>query len=130
MSSSKDAYEFNMKLFRLAESLSKNDIVVSVFRSEWAHFGSWVLEFQKGADADTYSDALLNKKYDTWGPIVLRVTWDGREEFLDIEEAKTPPLSGPNEWKKLLTKKIKKRKKEGLYSFIETYVNNWVNENA
>ena len=53
---------------------------------------------QRGAAADAYGDALLGKKWDTWGPEVVRITWDGREKQLVVATSPTPPLSAPNQW--------------------------------
>jgi hypothetical protein len=130
MKSSKNAYEFNKELFNLAERLAKNDIVISRLYADWGSFGSWIIHAQKGNETEKYSDAILNREYDTWGPIVLRITWDGKESFLLIEQSPTPPLSSPNAWQKIFSKNIKKKEFKDLISFVEKKINEWINNNA
>src|SRR5262245_7509743 len=96
--SAEHANRFLQELAALASRLADRNVVISRLQCEWAHFGSWVLEAQKGAVADAYGEALLAEKWDTSGPEVLRVSWDGRERFLTIQKGLTAPLSNPVDW--------------------------------
>jgi hypothetical protein len=96
--SAESASRFVQELSALAVRLAALDIAVSSLHCDWASFGSWKLEVQNGRAADTYGKALLASEWETPGPEVTRISWDGRERVLTIENAPTPPLSSPGPW--------------------------------
>ena len=93
--SAESANRFVQALSALAGRVAAIDVVVSSLHCDWASFGSWKLEVQKGRAADTYGKALLANQWDTHGLEVLRIYRDGRERVLTIENAPTPPLPSP-----------------------------------
>ena len=98
------AAEFNQRLFDVAKRLANKNLVVSEIHCDWGGFGSWWIQVQRGKSADQYSEALLNHDYDSWGPEVLRLLWDGRDGLLAVSSSPTPPISGPSRWKELEAK--------------------------
>lgn len=121
--SSEDAAEFLEDLTSLAGRLSSLDLVVSRLHCDWASFGSCILEVQRGAAADAYSDALLASKWDTWGPEVVRIVWDGRDKQLVIATSPTPPLSAPNQWHTVREEAFDDR--EAALTFAEQFLAKW-----
>jgi hypothetical protein len=99
--SAQSAEEFVRQLSALAERLAAQDFVVARLDCEWASFGSWSLEVQRGQAADKYHAALLKEDWNARGPDVVRFTWDGRERLLTIETAPTPPLSSAGPFKRV-----------------------------
>jgi hypothetical protein len=93
---------------------------------EWGSFGSWSLEAQKGAAADAYGEALLAEQWDTPGPSVLRVWWDGKERLLTIEKAPTPPLSSPGPWTRQVDETFEDSK--AAMDFVENYLGRWARD--
>ena len=96
--SAQSAQRFVQRLAELAARLAEHDVVVASLHCDWGSFGSWMLEAQKGVAADAYHDALRVERWETRGPEVLRISWDGREKLVTIESAPTPPLSAPGPW--------------------------------
>ena len=90
------------ELAELTYRLAANDIVVSSLHADWSHFGSWVLETQRGIDA-------------------LRFCWDGREESLSVDASPTGIYSLPNEWKNECNKGFDNPDDE-LLRFVEDYL--------
>ena len=88
--SAESARRFVQELSGLALRLAGRDLVVSSLHCDWGHFGSWTLEAQRGAAADAYRKALLAEQWDTAGPDVLRVWWDGRREAPYDRECANP----------------------------------------
>ena len=70
-----DARAYLQRLFALAERMAAQDLVVSSVHADWASFGSWFMQAEKGHGA-------------------LRVMWDGRERLLTVESAPTARPSG------------------------------------
>ncbi|HKE86402.1 MAG TPA: hypothetical protein VKB50_21740 [Vicinamibacterales bacterium] len=126
--SSEDAAEFLEGLTSLAGRLSSRDLVVSRLHCDWASFGSWMLEAQRGAAADAYGDALLGKERDTWGPEVVRVMWDGREKRLAIATSPTPPLSAPTQWRTVTEEAFDDR--VAALTFAEKFLAEWDSQAA
>jgi hypothetical protein len=122
--SAEAARRFVRELSVLADRLADRNAVVASLHS----FGSWALEVQKGPAADTYAEALLSKQWDTPGPDVLRVWWDGRDRLLTIERAPTPPLSGPGPWKRELETAFEEP--EVALRFAEEHISRWVRGEA
>lgn len=121
--SAQEAFQFIERLYGLASRLTERDIVVVALDCQWRSFGSWTLEVQKGPAADAYAKALLSKQWDTSGPEVRRVSWDGREGLLTIEAAPTPPLSSPGPWTRELDKAFHSRQE--VLPFVEDYLRRW-----
>jgi hypothetical protein len=92
------ALAFHTMLFELVTRLARDGIVVSSLHCDWSSFGSWALEAQRGLEAEAYAHALLDQKWDSSGPEVFRVSWDGRERVVATSKASTPPLSSPGPW--------------------------------
>lgn len=99
MPSSAAAAFFIRRFAQLTERLASNDIVVSRLLCDWGGFGSWEIEVQSGEAADRYGAALLKGDFDTPGPDVIRMNWDGRDRVLTVSSSPTEPLSAPNDWK-------------------------------
>ena len=78
---------------------------------------------QRGVATDAYRDALLAKKWDTWGPEVVRITWDGHERLLTAATSPTPPLSAPNQWKTVVDRTFDSR--EEAIMFAEEFLVDW-----
>jgi hypothetical protein len=98
---SQKAAEFNRKLAQVAERLSASDIVVAHLHADWASFGCWHLEVQRGVEAERYRQGVQGADpMRAVGPTVLRCLWDGRDRYLMIHSSPTQALSAPNEWTK------------------------------
>ena len=117
------AQRFIRRLTELADRLAQRDIVVASLHCEWGSMGSWMLHAQKGADADAYGEALNAQRWDTRGPEVLRVSWDGRERLLTIESAPTPPMSSPGPWTRQRDEAFDDV--EGAIRFVEEHLARW-----
>jgi hypothetical protein len=126
--SAEAARRFVRRLSELADRLAERDAVLASLHCDWASFGSWTLEVQKGPAADTYGDALLREQWDTPGPDVLRVSWDGRDRLLTIERAPTPPLSSPGPWKREMDTAFEEP--EVAMRFVEEHIARWVRGEA
>ena len=120
--SAQSAREFVRQLCGLAERLADRDFVVARLDCEWASFGCWSLEVQRGQPADKYHAALMKEDWNAPGPNVLRFTWDGREKLLTIQTAPTPPLSAAGPFKRV-TDKVFEDLAQAL-RFAEEYVVN------
>ena len=118
--SSQSAADLVRVLASLAERLAAQNLVVGTLHCDWSAFGSWILEVQRGEAADAYGEALLQKEWDTWGPEVVRFTWDGREGDLIVDKSPTPPLSAPNRWKRQMERAFDCR--ERAIEFVEEYL--------
>jgi hypothetical protein len=112
----------------LADRLAERGAVVASLHCDWASFGSWTLEVQRGPAADTYGDALLTEQWDTPGPEVLRFAWDGRERLLTIERAPTPPLSSPGPWQRGMDMAFEGP--EAAMRFVEEHISRWACDEA
>ena len=121
--SAQSANRFIQRLSALAGRLADREIVVSSLHCDWSSFGSWVLQVQRGRAADVYGEALLANRWDTPGPEVLRVSWDGRERLLTIENAPTPPLSSPGPWTRLMDRAFDDAK--DAIRFVDEHVSEW-----
>jgi hypothetical protein len=126
--STQDARKFVQQLSALADRLAAQDVVVASLHCDWASFGSWMLQAQKGSAADAYGEALLAERWDTAGPDVLRIWWDGRERLLTIESAPTPPLSSPGPWTRQDDKVFENC--EAATRFVEEHLGRWVRGEA
>jgi hypothetical protein len=124
MPSADSANRLISRVAALAQWLAERDVVVASLRCDWASFGSWSLQAQKGRAADAYGDALKAKRCDASGPEVLRASWDGRERLLTIEHASTPPLSSPGPWKRETERKFGDF--EAAVCFVEEHIARWV----
>jgi hypothetical protein len=123
IASAESANRFVQDLSALAGRLAAIDVVVSSLHCDWVSFGSWTLEVQKGRAADTYGEALLASQWDTAGPEVIRVYWDGRERVLTIENAPTPPLSSPGPWTRQTEQAF--GDSEAAVRFVEQHLQRW-----
>jgi hypothetical protein len=121
--SAESANRFVQDLSALAGRLAAIDVVVSSLHCDWASFGSWKLEVQKGRAADTYGEALLASQWDTAGPEVIRIYWDRRERVLTIENAPTPPLSSPGPWTRQTEQAF--GDSETAVRFVEDHLQRW-----
>lgn len=122
--SAESAKRFMQQLFDFAMRLAEEeDVVVASLHCDWRSFGSWTIEAQKGAAADAYAAALRAERWDTRGPDVVRVSWDGRERLLTIEKASTPPLSSPGPWTRHVDKTFDHS--EAALDFVTQYVGRW-----
>lgn len=121
--SAEDAATFVQTLALLAGRLSAGDLVVSRLHCDWASFGSWSLEVQRGPAADAYGAALLASKWDTPGPEVARITCDGREKHLVAATSPTPPLSAPNQWTIVVEEAF--RSQDEAIARAEQFLNAW-----
>lgn len=121
--SAQEAFQFIERLYHLASRLTERDIVVAALDCQWGSFGSWTLEVQKGPAADAYAKALLSKQWDTSGPEVRRVSWDGREGLLTIEAATTPPLTSPGPWTRELDQGFDNPQE--VLPFVEDFLKRW-----
>jgi hypothetical protein len=102
--------------------LAAKDIVTDKMLAYWGHFGSWELQAVRGADAVRYAAGLRSSEpTQAVGPEVVRVLWDGRENYVSIEASPTRPLCAPNEWQTELTRGFDEESDE-LLSFIEEYL--------
>lgn len=108
----------------LAGRLAEPDVVVASLHCDWASFGSWTLQVQKGPAADAYADALRAERWDTPGPDVLRIEWDGRERFITIASAPTPPLLSPGPWTRQDDRAFDNR--EAAIRFVEQHLERWI----
>ncbi len=120
--SPKDAAAFIRNLAELAYRLASREIVVSSLHAEWATFGSWELQAQRGADEARYAEAIL--KMDSTnppGPEVIRVLWDGREGILTVQSSPTRFLCAPVDWKEECSKGFE-RLDDQLFQFVEDYL--------
>jgi len=124
-SSSEDAAAFIQGLAAMAGRLSAMDIVVSRLHCDWASFGSWSIEVQRGADADAYARALHSERWDSWGPDVVRITWDGHQQQVVVAAASTPPLAIPNQWEVQRNKVLSSG--NSALRFAEDYLTDWHN---
>ena len=123
MQSTESADQFIRQLAELTHRLAMKDVMVASLHCDWGSFGSWSLQAQKGTSADAYGDALLAKRWETKGPNVIRATWDGREQILQIEAAPTPPLSSPGPWRREAEQGFEDS--EAAIRFVEEYLANW-----
>ena len=121
--SSDAALAFIERLTGVAQRLSTLDIVVSALHCDWSSFGCWDFEVQKGVDADSYAAALLSGNYDSNGPDVVHLMWDGKDKVLSVETAPTPPLSSPRPWRRLLNRSFDDS--EQAIEFAERYARDW-----
>jgi hypothetical protein len=97
---SEDAGSFNRKLARLSDELAAHDIVVSRLHADWASFGCWELQVQRGSEAERYLEGMRGPDpMRAIGPQVLRCFWDGLERHLRIEASPTRAGTAPNEWR-------------------------------
>ena len=110
-------------LSELSQGLAAEGIVVASWHCEWSHLGSWVLEAQRGTAADAYGEALLAGQWDTPGPDVLRVAWDGREKYLTIDSATTPPLASPGPWSRQIEQAFDSS--EAATRFVKEHLERW-----
>jgi hypothetical protein len=121
--SAESANRFVQELSALAGRLATLDIAVSSLHCDWASFGSWKLEVQNGRAADTYGKALFASEWDTPGPEVIRIYWDGRERVLTIENASTPPISSPGPWTRQTEQAF--GDSQTAVRFVEEYLRRW-----
>ena len=96
---SEDAAKFNRILLQLSDRLAARDIVVSKLHADWADFGCWELEVERGSEVDKYHEAARIDPGNTIPPDAVRCFWDGRDHYLLIQVSPTRPLSAPNEWR-------------------------------
>lgn len=122
--STEHARAFIGQLFGLADRVARRNGVVTALHCDWATFGSWMLQVQRGAAADEYQEALLSENWDAQGPDVLRVSWDGRDALLVIEIASTEPLSSPGPWKHHSDTKLAET--EAALRVAEETIVNWL----
>ena len=127
--SAESARRFVQELSGLALRLAGRNLVVSSLHCDWGSFGSWTLEVERGAAADAYGEALLAKQWDTDGPEVLRVWWDGREKVLTIESAPTPPLSSPGPWTRQIDNQAFDDSAAAM-RFVEEHLGRWARGEA
>ena len=118
---SESAYSFIRTLTSVAERLASHDIVVGNLSCDWATFGSWILQATKGAEEELRYDAIRNNELSKTGPLTFRVTWDGRDRELHIENTiPTSVLSGPVNWTNQLQERFESE--ENALAFVEDYL--------
>jgi hypothetical protein len=109
MNGIESAQAFVRSLANLAESLANREIVVRRLHCDWASFGSWIIEVSSGESEEKRTAALrrlvlfahgsaLGSPVDEPGPVVFRVTWDGRDKWLTLESTATEVMTMHNQW--------------------------------
>lgn len=126
--SAESAGRLIQELAGLASRLAEREVVVASLHCDWRGFGSWALEAQRGPAADAYGDALLAGQSGAPGPEVVRVSWDGREQRLTIEKARTAPLSSPGPWTRAREETL--RDARAAIRFAEDYLVRWARGQA
>lgn len=123
MTPSKDALHHLLQLTGLAERLSGLDLVIARLDCHWSSFGCWTLEVQRGLAAERYAAALGGRQWDSPGPAVMRVYWDGKDQVLSAEEGKTPPLSSPGKFRRVFDERMKDVNAARVAA--EAFLTNW-----